>query len=542
MAFGLSRHLGAHKSDARCVTGCNGLVASGGRDSVLKLWLSGGEAFSAQEAKWVNAVTSFAPGLLKSCIHGGIVTGSQDGFIRIYRIEQEQLHLQHTLHAHSAPVCSLSWLAVRDGMQLLSGGWDAVAKVWDFHHVDDSASLATTLAGHENNVCVLGLSNGDIITGSSGLRDEAVDCVTGYQLRVWREALVVQAITELDGGHKSAIRDLAAIPYGPSAGRCGAFASASNDGTVCVWHSNEGSAALAQYVRAVVLAVPSESFVFSVCYMAPNKIDTSINGTIFTADDSGELCVFDLSVSSPPEKTQSGALLPVQRIRHPKTLWSVAIIAGTESPQIGATGLASEACGEEAFALATACADGTVRIFSADSALHLPQAEQQTSFNPQPEPLPPAAEDYAMSATLPSASERGRFNGAQLGAISLFLDDDESSVTVTSSAAAVVAFLWSDSHGGDGAGWVKLGQVFDPVRLESISDEQTLPRKQELDGELFDQLIPVEVDSASRGQLNLLLGVNIGDDPQSVAANFCQKHGLGDEYIPQIAFFVEANM
>ena len=43
------------------------------------------------------------------------------------------------------------------------------------------------------------------------------------------------------------------------------------------------------------------------------------------------------------------------------------------------------------------------------------------------------------------------------------------------------------------------------------------------------KVIPVEVDSASRGFLVFQLGVNNGDDPKSVAAAFCQKHHLGPE-------------
>lgn len=43
------------------------------------------------------------------------------------------------------------------------------------------------------------------------------------------------------------------------------------------------------------------------------------------------------------------------------------------------------------------------------------------------------------------------------------------------------------------------------------------------------QVIPVEVESASRGFLMFQLGVNRGDVPESVAATFCDKHGLGPE-------------
>lgn len=43
------------------------------------------------------------------------------------------------------------------------------------------------------------------------------------------------------------------------------------------------------------------------------------------------------------------------------------------------------------------------------------------------------------------------------------------------------------------------------------------------------QVIPVEVESASRGFLCFQLGVNRGDDPSKAAQAFCEKHQLGPE-------------
>lgn len=529
MELGLSGHHNAHTSDARCVAGCSGLVASGGRDSLLKLWLQDGKAVVVQEEKWVNVVASIAPGRLKCCTDGGLVTGGQDGLIRIYSLEGQELQLQHTLQAHSAPVCSLSWLQRQGQLLLLSGGWDAVAKVWEVQSADASNCPATTLPGHENNVCVLGLANGDIITGSSGARDQAADRVAGFQLRIWRNAVVAQAIGEEDGGHTGAIRDLVAIPVAEG---LSAFASASNDGTVAVWDVMQGneSASDALYGRLLTLAVPSASFVFSVCYLASSRRSTTdgISGTIFTADDMGDLCVFDLSRATSPRCC----------IRHPKTVWSVAVIAATEALQVEAPAFGDDVHEEQQYAVATACADGVVRIFTTDVASHLPAMKQKESLEPQPVDSPPRrVENYSMSTALPRASERGQFIGGEPGAISLFVDDEEVSSGANSSTK-VVAFQWVDGSDVSCAGWVKLGQVLDPVPSQpSVVEVQ---QRQELDGELFDQIIPVEVDSASQGQLNLLLGVNTGDDPQSVAAKFCHKHGLTDEYIPQIAMFVES--
>jgi len=462
MAFGLSRHHPAHTTDARCVVGCNGLVASGGRDSKLKLWLPGGDAYTVQEAKWVNAVSWIAPGRLKSCTNGGFVTGSQDGLIRIYTFEEQQLHLVHALLAHSAPVCSLALLHRHGQLLLLSGGWDAVAKVWEVQSAKGSECPATVLSGHENNVCVVGLANGDIITGSSGVRDQIADCVTGFQLRVWQKALVVQTMAQDDGGHAGAIRDLAAVSST-------AFASASNDGTVIIWNLSETDA---KYVCTFKLAVPSESFVFSVCYVASpdSKSSAAISGTIFAGDDSGELCVFDLTedcVRMSADGIPCEAVSPVQRIHHPNTLWSVAVIAAATKSQMELADLDSDAHVQCEYSIATACADGAVRIFSADAALQLPLAEQKQSLNPQTHSSHRAEQNLSMSTTMPRASERGQFSGPAPGTICLFLDDEGQGGNGSTSVPAVVAFRWSDTDGGDGLSWVKQGPVLDPVLKKS---------------------------------------------------------------------------
>ena len=80
-----------------------------------------------------------------------------------------------------------------------------------------------------------------------------------------------------------------------------------------------------------------------------------------------------------------------------------------------------------------------------------------------------------------------------------------------------------------------------PVPIEQQQQQQQ-QQQHELDGQLFDRIIPVEIDSASKGQLSLMLGVNKGDNPKLIAAEFCKKHGLLDEYIPQIAMFVDSAM
>ena len=87
------------------------------------------------------------------------------------------------LEGHEHGVISLSWTHPQDATSkpsLISGSWDGTARVWDLE-----AGTSTILPGHENGVCVMGLPNGNIVTGSTGVQvDQAV---VGYQLRLWQD-------------------------------------------------------------------------------------------------------------------------------------------------------------------------------------------------------------------------------------------------------------------------------------------------------------------------------------------------------------------
>ncbi|CAM9812711.1 unnamed protein product [Ectocarpus sp. 6 AP-2014] len=118
---------------------------------------------------------------------------------------------------------------------------------------------------------------------------------------------------------------------------------------------------------------------------------------------------------------------------------------------------------------------------------------------------------------LPSTSEMSVMVGVEDGQLSAFACHETGEAKV---------FRWTEAVGGGGAKWEQLGALRPPVR------------KVAFEGGLYDKVIPVEVESASRGFLALQLGVNHGDDPKAVADAFCKKHSLGPEYLPQIEQFL----
>lgn len=112
----------------RCITnGPVGDILSGGQDSYLKRWLLGEKHDPAAQAAsdllgpplphshWVVAVTHIIPGELEAYPAGGIVTGCQDGVIRVFNIMDGDVA---ELVGHDKGVISFSWTAER---RLVSG-------------------------------------------------------------------------------------------------------------------------------------------------------------------------------------------------------------------------------------------------------------------------------------------------------------------------------------------------------------------------------------------------------------------------------------
>lgn len=53
---------------------------------------------------------------------------------------------------------------------LMIGSWDGSARVWKLKEDLSSGEVVAVLPNHENSVCVLGLPNGTIATGSAGFQ------------------------------------------------------------------------------------------------------------------------------------------------------------------------------------------------------------------------------------------------------------------------------------------------------------------------------------------------------------------------------------
>lgn len=196
------------------------VVVTGAMDSTAKCWLPDSDSPSAYVAlesatlydheHWVTASTPLPAGTVAACPAGGFATGSMDKKIRIYSADGTRVAV---LTGHDGGITSLALSSCR--AYLLSGSWDGTARVWDLA----TQQCVHVLGEHENGVCVLGLPNGVIVTGSTGR--QVGNTVVDFQLRFWTNFALSKTLAD----HSGPIRQLALVP---DIG----FVSCSNDGCV----------------------------------------------------------------------------------------------------------------------------------------------------------------------------------------------------------------------------------------------------------------------------------------------------------------------
>jgi phospholipase A-2-activating protein len=267
-----------HEETIRSMCSGSSGVYTGAQDKMLKRWqlIPGTIAFEQKNTMvdhehWVTALVALPPGVLEECPSGGVVSGSMDKMIRVYSAEGT---LVRQLLGHDHGVISLGWTVTGE---LISGSWDETARVWD---VGDG-SVKHVLSGHENGVCVLGLPNGTIATGSTGRQDG--DGIAGFQIRLWSsDGNETKSLRE----HTGAIRCLEVIP---DLG----FASCSNDGSVRIY-STDG--------YAMCHLTGHTGFVFQVARLS--------NGNLVSVSEDATVKVWDGVVCS-------------QTIEHPRGIWCV---------------------------------------------------------------------------------------------------------------------------------------------------------------------------------------------------------------------------
>ncbi|POM70049.1 PhosphoLipase A-2-activating protein, partial [Phytophthora palmivora] len=211
VTFDVNCELRGHEGAVRCISALpNDLLVTGAMDSVARVWLRDSTSGFVESATifdhehWVTATVALEG--------DGFATGSMDKNIRLFDAQGQRVGL---LQGHEDGVISLA--VSTDRKLLLSGSWDGTARVWSL----ETQQCLHVLPGHENGVCVLGLPDGSLVTGSTG--QQVGNSVVDFKLRFWAKDTfsLIKTLTD----HQGPIRQLALVP---DIG----FVSCSNDGSI----------------------------------------------------------------------------------------------------------------------------------------------------------------------------------------------------------------------------------------------------------------------------------------------------------------------
>jgi phospholipase A-2-activating protein len=394
---------------------------------------------------------------------------------------------------------------------LLSASSDGSIRVWSLPNGDGTDfECSAVLKGHEQNVCDIAVLGSIVVSSSWDMTARVWDLALGQCVRVLQ-------------GHEAAV--WAALPLAD-----GRVVTVSADKTIRVWSSSPSSqdhvilpTVHTDVVRAVsrgpdggfVTVSNDSSAVYWTCNVStggyepsfhlPDLHDGSFSYSVAgmpTGDES--LWVFatggeDNALRIVLADVAKGSFSCVQTIIHPGVVWSVALADNGD--------------------VITGCSDGVARVFTRDATL--------------------IAEPDVLAAFEKSVSER-QLNTRVIGGVDVAklpnaddaltvqgTKDGENKIVKTAAGAAEV-HMWSASEGK----WTKIGDVVDgPGGSSGIGVDKDV-----VNGKAYDFVFEVELGAGGK---NKKLGYNRGEDPYAAAQRFIDDNELNQDFLEEIASFVE---
>jgi phospholipase A-2-activating protein len=391
---------------------------------------------------------------------------------------------------------------------LLTASSDGSIRVWAV--AEASAECTNVLKGHKENVCDIAVLGAIAVSSSWDMTARVWDLTSGECMRVLRghEAAVWAALPMADGrvvtvAADKTIRVWSAMPDSQghtvlppvhtdvvraiSPGPNGGFVTVSNDSSAVYWAPNSATGGFD--ASAHLPDLHDGSFSYSVSGMAHDDASSWLFAT-GGEDNAARIVHADVA---------SGSLSCVQTIMHPGVVWSVALAANSD--------------------VITGCSDGVARVFTRDPTL--------------------AAEPEVIAAFEKSVSER-QLNTKVIGGVDMAklpnaddaltvpgTKDGENKIVKTAAGAAEV-HMWSAAE----VRWTKVGDVVDgPGGASGIGAEKGVVK-----GRSYDFVFEVELGAGGK---NKKLGYNRGENPYDAAQRFIDDNELNQDFLDQIASFVE---
>ncbi|ETW04472.1 hypothetical protein, variant 1 [Aphanomyces invadans] len=423
--YSIAHALTGHGGAVRAIADVHGTVVTGAMDATVLCWdvVSSAPKQSIYEhSHWVTAIVPLDAAHEAILLSEGFATGGMDTHVRIFTRSDGLYTCVAVLKGHSSGVISLSWLQNPTTPQLLSGSWDGTCRGWDIA----SQTCRFVLPDHENGVCVLGLPNGVIATGSTGKQqgNQVVDA----RIRMWHAVSPTEyALTRTLSDHQGPVRQLVQVD-------AIGFASCSNDGSIKLRAADDGAVLVT--CQHPLNHEGKPGFVLGLAYLPQSQ-------HLVSASEDSTARVWSLDGTC------------VQTIDHPSGLWCVSALANGD--------------------FATGAEDKSVRVFSyrtpRNDALETALATQVAEAHVQAARGPSAVEVESLPPYDMRASQVGKSDGM----VQMFRRDN----VAWACQWSAVSGTWLDigQVTGTGSGGVVDGEAYDmviPVEIETPSGVKKL--------------------------------------------------------------------
>ncbi|PXF41456.1 Phospholipase A-2-activating protein [Gracilariopsis chorda] len=428
---------------------------------------------------------------------GVIATASRDHSVVIWDLDKNAP--KKTLEGHKHFVNSLAFVGTN---RLVSASGDNTLRVWDV----DSGDCIHVLKGHTASVCsVSAATEGSTVVSASWDKTARVWCTeTGECLRVLRghDAAVWAAAQTASGafitvgadkavriwpGHtkvetgtalQAAHSDVVRdLVQGPDGG----FVTVANDSALVYWRESQDS--------YVPMKKVSDLHNGSFCYSVDSFIEPSGNWRFVTGGEDNAVRISECI------ETLMDEISPKQTIMHPGTVWSVCFCANGD--------------------IVTACSDGVARVFTTDESKCADQDVLQA--------FEKAVSERQINTKLIGGVDVKKLPSAEAALATPGKKDGENKIVKGANGGAEV-YMWSSAE----SKWSKVGDV--------VEGPGGTPTGGVVNGKTYDFVFEVEIGEGGKKEK---LGYNRGENPYLAAQRFIDENEISQEFLDQIAHFIE---
>lgn len=430
--------------------------------------------------------------------NGVIATASRDKTAALW--DPDTLEPRTVLRGHGHFVNDVAFV---NPDRLVTASSDKTLRLWDVK----SGECTSVLEGHEEAVCGVSVlpstDGGKIISASWDKTARVWDTQTGACLKVLsgHEAAVWGACGLPDGRLITVAADKSiriwnadgsqsvALPAahtdvvrGVMPGPKGGFITVANDSAMIYWSDQAPS--FAESTRLSDLH--DGSYIYSV-----DGLEMDIGKwTFVTGGEDNAVRVIDA------ELTSGTKISCTQTVMHPGTVWSACMCPGGD--------------------FVSACSDGVARIFTKDPA-GVAEQDVLSSFEK-------AVSERQVNTKVIGGVDVSKLPEAEAALAIPGKKDGENKIVKTASGKADV-YMWSAAE----AKWSKVGEVVDNPSGGGAGGGA-------INGKSYDFVFEVEIGEGGKKEK---LGYNRGENSYFAAQRFIDENELSQEFLDQIAQFIE---